>query len=252
MPWHKAYKKIAPYVLKVETPEGSGTGFFFAFNNDRTLVAVATALHVVEHAHDWQQPIKLTQVHSRKQLFLPVSHRVVLPDYQRDSAAIILGAANTAPLTLPSEALPLLASDKFKKVGVELGWVGYPALAPSDLCFFHGFVSSYVQDKNSYFIDGVAINGVSGGPVFDQYEDGAPSNIIGLVSAYHANRQPGATLPGLLRAQDVTHLHALIATLKTVDDALAAQEAAQKGKEQAPTPTAPPEPPAPEPPPKGS
>ena len=36
--------KMLPHIFRVETP-----------------VAIATAAHVVEHADDWRQPIKLTQ-----------------------------------------------------------------------------------------------------------------------------------------------------------------------------------------------
>jgi hypothetical protein len=43
-----------------------------------------------------------------------------------------------------------------------------------------------------YLVDGVAINGVSGGPVFDDR-----CHLAGLVSAYLPNRvAPNTTLPG--------------------------------------------------------
>lgn len=40
-----------------------------------------------------------------------------------------------------------------------------------------------------------------------------------IVTAYHANRLTGDTLPGLLAAQDVSHFHCVIQTIKTMDKA---------------------------------
>jgi hypothetical protein len=72
--------------------------------------------------------------------------------------------------------------------------------------------------QKSYLIDGVAINGVSGGPVFHcTYSNKA--QIIGCVSMYHANRVTGEALPGLLRAQDVSHFHGVAGYIRNVDEA---------------------------------
>jgi hypothetical protein len=69
-------------------------------------------------------------------------------------------------------------------------------------------------------IDGVAINGVSGGPVFHcPGPDPSKPQIIGCVSAYHANRAAGEALPGLLRAQDVSHFHAAAGHIRSIDEA---------------------------------
>ena len=43
--------------------------------------------------------------------------------------------------------------------------------------------------------------------------------IIGCVTAYHANRATGETLPGLLRAQDVSHFHDVAKYVRTIDEA---------------------------------
>ena len=73
-----------------------------------------------------------------------------------------------------------------------------PAIEPDTLCFFAGTVSARQTNRKAYLIDGVAINGVSGGPVFHSPTPDEVQ-IIGCVSAYHANRATGETLPGLLR-----------------------------------------------------
>jgi len=215
MAWHRLYEKIKPYIVRIETPSGFGTGFLFAFNESKSIAAIATALHVIEDVNDWRQPIRITQHGTGKQVFLEYTDRAVRLDYKRDSAAIALAAA---ALDFPDKALPLLPADKVKKVGVQIGWVGFPVLSPNSLCFFQGGVSAYLQDDDCYLIDGVAIHGVSGGPVFAEMNDASPQ-IVGIVSTYLANRQRGDTLPGLLKAYDLTHLHDAIASIKSLDDA---------------------------------
>jgi hypothetical protein len=79
-------------------------------------------------------------------------------------------------------------------------------------------------------IDGVAIPGVSGGPVIlSSVAEGC--QFIGAVSAYRAG---GQALPGLLVAQDVSHFHTVISTLRSWDEAKAKkaeEEAKQKDSE---------------------
>ena len=111
-----------------------------------------------------------------------------------------------------------------------MGWLGYPDLEPNALCFFSGTVSYHLAARKAYLIDGVALSGVSGGPVIYVPSAGAVQ-IIGSVSAYyHANR---STLPGLLIAQGVSHFHEVAGHVRSIDEAHAAKrkfEAAQLQK----------------------
>lgn len=120
---------------------------------------------------------------------------------------------------------------KHLKVGNEVGWLGFPAIPRADLCFFGGRVSAYLEDEAAYLVDGVAINGVSGGPAFCFPE--APT-IMGILSAYVPNRATGQTLPGLSVVRDVSHLHELLQDFKSVEDA----------KREETPPSAPPAPPS--------
>lgn len=233
MTWSNAFKVIRPYITKIESPAGSGTGFFFAYNESQDLVAVATALHVIQEANEWRQPIKIKHVESNKELFLPHNERAVLVDYRRDSAAILLPtkALSDAGLPVPSKMLEMMPSDKYKPIGVHLAWTGYPAIAPRTLCLFQGGVSAFNKDDDSYFIDGIAINGVSGGPVF--FEKNGTPQIVGIVSAYQYNRQSDGALPGLLTAHDATHLNTIVENLKNMAEARKkAAEAAEAAASQ--------------------
>jgi len=215
MDWHELYEKVTPYIVSVMTPQGRGTGFLFAYNANRSLAAFATAAHVVDHAHDWKEPIKFRHHNSGEELFLPDEQRVVFLDRIHDSASIVL---LNKGLPLPKDVLPLAPQDKFLKIGIEVGWAGFPSIAYTNLCFFSGRVSNYLADESSYLIDGVAINGVSGGPVFAETVRDKP-HIIGTISAYIPNRNRGEALPGLLRARDVTSFHETIEKINSLDDA---------------------------------
>lgn len=234
MAWHTSYNKVCPHVFKVSTPAGDGTGFYFASSADRSVVAIATALHVVEQADNWQEPIRLLQHTTKDMAFVRAEDRAIIVDRTRDSAAIVV-SANLFHLGEPP---PLQAKDKFRKVGTALGWAGYPAVAPSELCFFSGGVSAFIQENDSYLIDGVAINGVSGGPVFTDAENDESPTLVGLISAYLPNRQSMGTLPGLLKAFDLTHLHSVIDRIRSLDDARAKAQEAQKERQEAPAPPA--------------
>ena len=198
MAWSACYKNILPYVFAIETPDGAGSGVYVATNDSKNLAVVATAAHVVEHADDWKLPIKVRQHSTGKELFLREDERVIFLDRRRDSACILIPAID---FDLPGEFLPMMAADKYKSIGIEVAWVGYPGIASPHLCFFSGRLSAFLPNDDSYLIDGVAIHGVSGGPVFAMLADSKPQ-LIGTVSSYMPNRIRGDALPGMLRAQE--------------------------------------------------
>ena len=217
MSWDQIVNSVRPHIVKIETQAGYGTGFLFLYNATKTICGVATALHVIGHADEWQQPIRLRDHLSVRDpslgmsVFLEAKNRTILMDWNTDSAVILF---HRDEFSLPEEPIDLLPSDSKIEVGVEVGWLGFPAVAPYDLCFFSGNVSARQEPRNAYLIDGVAINGVSGGPVIrGSAADGI--RIVGAVSAYQANRETGETLPGLLIAQDVTHFHGVTSTIRT-------------------------------------
>lgn len=229
MTWHASFDKIKPYLFRIDTESGFGTGFLFAFNEDHSITAIATAAHVVKHENLWSKPIKIGHYDKKEVILFSAQDRVIWIDSQRDAATIIIPGDK---FTLPSSVLPQMDPKKYKKIGVEVGWVGFPAICPHELCFFSGKISTFLSDKSCYLIDGVAINGVSGGPVFDQLADSTPE-IIGVVSAYMPNIRPSDTLPGLLRAQDITPYQEHIKRIKDFDEAKAKEKETQKEMEKA-------------------
>jgi hypothetical protein len=242
MNWDEAIKQISPHVVKIETPDGFGTGFLAFYNDNKTWCGIATAAHVVSHADLWQQPIRVHHEGSKRPRFLNLHDRVIMVDYSTDSAVVLFPKGD---LELPQIPIALLPAGQPCGIGIDVGWLGYPTIEPHTLCFFAGTVSarqSIMQTRSSYLIDGVAINGVSGGPVFHCRTPNDNMNlnleIIGTVSAYQANRARGEVLPGLLRAQDVSHFHDVMQYVRDIEEANR-KKAEFDAKQQATAGTAP-------------
>jgi len=228
MDWQPVVKTVEPFIVKIETQDGHGTGFI-CFRNDWAY-GIATAAHVVDTAEQWHQPVRVRHYASNKTGFFADTERVIFVDKSQDSAMLLVPHAD---LVVPHEFIKLLPTDAPIAIGNEVGWLGFPGIAADTLCFFNGSVSARLEHRNAYLIDGVAINGVSGGPVIYAEPAHGPQ-IVGIVSAYHANRQRGDTLPGLLIAQDVSQFHEMINHVKSIDEAQKAKqrlEAEAKGEQ---------------------
>ncbi|MCY3972787.1 MAG: trypsin-like peptidase domain-containing protein [Candidatus Dadabacteria bacterium] len=232
MEWHEAIDQIKGHTVKITTPEGQGTGFLIALN--RNLKCVATAAHVVERAHYWQHPIRITHAVTSKEVFLRNSDRVINVDSKQDTASIAFVSEDEG---FPADAFPFTEQDRYYKVGVDIGWVGFPSIRPDSLCFFNGRISCWVEDEKFYLVDGVSINGVSGGPAF--FIDSSTNGVrhIGLVSGYIPNLATGISMPGLCVIRDIHRARSWAKEFKTL------AEAREKSKTQ--TPTSPPPPPVP-------
>lgn len=233
MNWNEVVERITPSIVKIETPRGHGTGFLCFYNDSKTLCGIATANHVLEHEHNWQEPIRIHHFPSNGTVLLRNENRVIFPDQFRDSAVIVI---TTGLLDLPQQTVPLLPTENRLPIGMEVGWLGFPGIDEDALCFFSGAVSAWRDFRKAYLIDGVAINGISGGPVvYFHPEDGV--QVVGAITAYRANRLTGETLPGLSVAQDVSHFHDIIAHIRSIEEAKKNQEPAQQ--QQAAGPSAP-------------
>jgi len=232
--WPQAILFVRPYIVKISTPRVSGTGFLITSAKSNNLCGIATAAHVVNNAHYWEEPIRIQQIESGQSTLFRPADRAILVDDSLDTAAIVVDRGS---FTFPETQLELIPEKMSLKLGHEVGWLGFPALAPGDLCFFTGRASCWRQEAGEYLVDGVAINGVSGGPAFHLAVD-VPVRVIGVVSAYIANRATGEALPGLCVIRDVKQLQDLIKRFRSMD------EAKEEERPPSATPPAPPNPPA--------
>ncbi len=216
MHWSDAVNSTLPSIVKIETPSGHGTGFLCYFNPDKPMVAIATAGHVILHADKWMEPIRIYTHDGSKSMLLKAKERHITLGNRSDSALILFSKPQDLFVnTLP---LDLLDQEYVLRVGTQVGWIGFTTLEPDTPCFFSGMISARQDHKNAYLIDGVAINGVSGGPVLHVDED-EDVKVVGTVSAYRTHKTSGDTLPGLLIAQDLSLFHDVIAHINTVDGA---------------------------------
>jgi len=168
---------------------------------------------VIEAAQRWEEPIRIVHAESGKSVFVRFNDRAIFLDLLHDTAAILIDKKD---LPLPAEPLMLAPAQKFYRVGNDLGWLGFPAVSAATLCFFGGRVSAWLREEEAYLVDGVAINGVSGGPAFHP-----PGIIMGVVSAYIPNRATGEVLPGLSVIRSVTQFHKLAPMFKSLEEAKA-------------------------------
>ena len=226
MRWDQIFDRVTPHVVKIETPGGHGTGFL-CLRTD-AFCGISTAHHVVAHADDWQQPIRIRHHPSGSTTLLREAERVIFIGRDRDSAMIVV--PQNVVLQLPETPIPLLSANTVLPIGADVGWIGYPAVHRTSQCFFSGKISAFHAPEHMYLIDGVAINGVSGGPVVHADAPTTP-HIVGSISDYIANRATGEVLPGLSGARDVSHLHEVVSAITTWDELRTAARAAA-GQEQ--------------------
>jgi len=213
--WANAVEKAKQVSFRIETPQGSGTGFLATYRDSSDLCGVATAYHVIGHSHEWEEPIKLTHSATGEQVLLRQADRFIFADSARDTALIIFSKGD---LKFKTETLTLAPKDKSLKVGMMLGWAGYPMVAPTDFCFFSGCVSCYLNSEQACLVDGVAINGVSGGPAFTVL--GKDSiYLIGVVSAYIPNRATGESLPGVCVVVGISPFYKFMKVINSTEDA---------------------------------
>jgi hypothetical protein len=241
MNWNSIVERVTPCILKIETPSGHGTGFLCFYNDSHDICGIATAHHVIDHADRWLEPLRISHHTSDTTAFVRENDRVMWNNINKDSSVIVMRIGD---LQLPEHPIPLWPTDNRLPIGVEVGWLGYPAIAEYTLCFFSGNVSASQDWRNAHLIDGVAINGVSGGPVIYSADATAENvQIVGSITAYRANRATGEVLPGLSIAQDVSHFQAMASHIRSLDEANRQKAAAEAGPpqiegNQAPTPDA--------------
>jgi len=213
--WRHAFETISPYIVKITTPIGMGTGFLVGYSKNGELCGIATAAHVLDYANIWEQPIRIKHYHTGKEVMLNEKTRVIHIDNNLDTAIIVCVSMH---FDFPKKVLGLIPAGLHLPIGNEVGWTGFPALSPKDLCLFSGRISCWHEDEGEYLADGVAINGVSGGPAFFIQSDGEMA-IIGVVSAYIPNRATGEVLPGLCVLRDVKQLQDIVKELSSFERA---------------------------------
>ena len=192
LPWPDVVDRVAQGTYRLDTDQASGTGFLLTIGTgpQSHVALLATAWHVVSDGAGGSLAVRDQH-----------GHTVVKSDGRNicavqvgkgfDSAVVVIESPE--PIFRQEQLLPSMPHDMQLARGSEVGWLGFPGIVDPELCFFHGHIAGFMTDPPVYLVDGVAINGVSGGPVFDDR-----CHLVGLVSAYLPNKVDDATtLPGV-------------------------------------------------------
>ena len=86
--WSVALEIIKKHTFKILTPNGSGTGFLLT-KRAGDVCGIATALHVVDHANQWEEPIKLINAASKSEVILHPKDRFIYANATKDCALIL-------------------------------------------------------------------------------------------------------------------------------------------------------------------
>jgi len=64
--------------------------------------------------------------------------RVIRFNWKTDSAVIIFQSSD---LNLPKGSIPLIPTEEALPIGVDVGWLGFPAIEQFRCCFFSGYTA---------------------------------------------------------------------------------------------------------------
>ena len=149
MNWEASINIVRQHVVRIETPTGYGTGFLAFYNHDATWCGIATAAHVVSHADEWQQPIRVRNEMSAGAKFLNATDRVIFIDHSTDSAIMLFLKGD---FQFPEVPIGLMPSGQPDGIGIDVGWLGFPNIEPNTLCFFAGTLSARQETRKAYLI----------------------------------------------------------------------------------------------------
>ena len=193
LPWDQVIDRVANSVFCISVDDFAGSSFVVSLAKDDASgtfhTILATAWHVLRDVENPEQKLRITSWDGTR-TFVAGDSRTEVIRLGSDVFDTALIHIETKEPTLDiADLLPLFPSDSVLARGAGVGWLGFPTIADPELCFFRGCISGYLNDPPAYLVDGVAINGVSGGPVFDDR-----CHLVGLVSAYIPNRLDDQTL----------------------------------------------------------
>ena len=100
--WTLTIDSIREFIFIVQTPSGQGTGFLAPSIPGSTLNCLVTAWHVVEHAQEWREPIKLFHFSSKTEIFLNNNSRNI--KWRQDKDIAIIEFESTRP-PLPNKSI---------------------------------------------------------------------------------------------------------------------------------------------------
>jgi len=108
IPWDSIVTVIEPYIVRLSTPGGWGTGFVLAHSTNANITGIATSAHVIDHAHLWENPIRVQHPSSGKSILVRHDMRAIHLDATSDTAVLLI-PKRLNQIPFPSDALTLKA-----------------------------------------------------------------------------------------------------------------------------------------------
>jgi len=255
----KAFPGMSRSIIRIITIRdgqewGRGTGYIFGVLRKTQRAAITTAAHVLPLDESkrampgWH--VRLEKFDKQMRVVRTTTFSTSPHDdlYGPHVAVDPAPGADTALLLAPRladdgeqffEDADITVPPTLDRMGpapaTRIAWAGFPSLLAQPtlfgsphLCYYEGVVSTWAMHQERYVlvVDGHAMPGVSGGPVW-YYRDGtAKVEVAGLISRYAAYETPESfhpsfsmdkanqkrdRMPGFVFVQPVTHLvdHAL-------------------------------------------
>jgi hypothetical protein len=204
MAWYHAFERVRPYVVRLTINldggrQQVGTGFLLDYGQRGRVAAVATAFHVIQPAQEAGQGVVLWHETSGRTATLALTRDTVRFDEGRDCATLLVPAD---ALDFPREPLPRTPTDQHRAPGFPVAWMGFPEPTYEMLCFFAGHISCHLTGTGYYAIDGAAMHGLSGGPLFTEFQ--GETFLLGTILSYGPEREPVNGLPGFTAAHDLS------------------------------------------------
>jgi Trypsin-like peptidase domain len=206
LPWYEVAERVGRATFRLYTDKSMGTGFLLLAGSrpEQHIAVLATAYHVVDDVVTGTTMRVCDQ--TGREVVRSAEGNIAITEIGNDLDCALLIVTSKTRLFSEDLLLPILPTDAQLRRGAEIGWMGYPGIVEPELCFFQGHVAGMLRDPPVYLVDGIAINGVSGGPVFDNR-----CHLVGLVSAYLPNKvADNLTLPGVSWMVPINFIYAWV------------------------------------------
>lgn len=204
-------ERVRPYIVRFRTEtdggnETHGTGVIVAVSRPAGRVYIATAAHVVPRGQNAARTLVQVFREAKPDCVIEfdirpgeVSPEVGFVYDNRSRADVGLLSLPTRPGTLknfldPNEVgAPVGGDNSVPAASTRIAWAGYPGLLRESailgrpqLCYFEGSISAFVNDadRQVFIVDGHAMPGVSGAPVWWSNELNGRIEVFGVMSQY--------------------------------------------------------------------
>jgi hypothetical protein len=219
LPIADAFASLRPYIVRIEWSAElgalgncrRGTGSVIVSTMSRQFIFIATAHHVVPMQADEETGVIVVRIWrdafpDRVLQFKMIPNepvnakRVFLSGSFADATCLVLPdtCENGRSFLEPGEvSIPIASGNMAPGPSTRIAWAGYPGflsephiLGRTVLCYFEGSVSALIDDseRQVFIVDGHAMQGVSGGPVWWQNEETGRIEVIGVMSGYVSYR----------------------------------------------------------------